>query len=236
MNILIPKNIVMSAAGRNNVSASGEMTIILCLVAGVTKNQITELHANGITTATALAAMPTPMPWKPQRGSPLSYAKAREQARIQIETRQAGTLQYELLPVVPETGLCLPLPRMAMCFLTSRVTRLSESTALSTCSGTAIAVQTANLPIPGSGRWTEREKAIFEHFVDFVTTRREEYPDLHIYHYAPYEPGALKRLMGRYATREDEVDRMLRGRSSSIFMALCGMRSRQCRKLLDQRA
>lgn len=33
---------------------------------------------------------------------------------------------------------------------------------------------------------------------------------LHIYHFAPYEPSALKRLMGRYATREDEVDRMLR--------------------------
>ena len=37
-------------------------------------------------------------------------------------------------------------------------------------------------------------------------------PDLHIYHYAPYEPSALKRLMGRYATREEEIDRMLRGR------------------------
>src|SRR5262249_50432444 len=35
-------------------------------------------------------------------------------------------------------------------------------------------------------------------------------PDLHIYHYAPYEPAALKRLMGRYATREEEIDRMLR--------------------------
>ena len=38
----------------------------------------------------------------------------------------------------------------------------------------------------------------------------EEYPDLHIYHYAPYEPSAMKRLMGRHATREAEVDRMLR--------------------------
>ena len=35
-------------------------------------------------------------------------------------------------------------------------------------------------------------------------------PDLHVYHFAPYEPAALKRLMGRYATREDEIDRMLR--------------------------
>jgi len=33
---------------------------------------------------------------------------------------------------------------------------------------------------------------------------------MHVYHYAPYEPAALKRLMGRYAAREAEVDRMLR--------------------------
>ena len=36
-------------------------------------------------------------------------------------------------------------------------------------------------------------------------------PTMHVYHYAPYEPTALKRLMGRHGTREDEVDRLLRG-------------------------
>src|SRR4029077_9593484 len=56
------------------------------------------------------------------------------------------------------------------------------------------------------------EKGGFERFIDFVTTRLGTYPDLHIYHFAPYEPGALKRLMGRYATREDELDRLLRGK------------------------
>ena len=35
-------------------------------------------------------------------------------------------------------------------------------------------------------------------------------PTMHVYHYAPYEPTALKRLMGRYGTRENEVDRLLR--------------------------
>jgi uncharacterized protein len=54
------------------------------------------------------------------------------------------------------------------------------------------------------------EKAAFEWFVDFVIERLEEFPDLHIYHFAPYEPAALKRLMGRYATRENEIDPMLR--------------------------
>jgi uncharacterized protein len=98
----------------------------LCLVAGVTKNQITELRTNGIATATALATMPTPLPWKPQRGSLLSY----EKARIQIEAQEAGELRYELLPVVQDAGLCLlPAPRMATCFSTSRATRLSVSRA-----------------------------------------------------------------------------------------------------------
>ena len=52
----------------------------------------------------------------------------------------------------------------------------------------------------------ESEKAAFERFVDFVIARLKTYPDLHIYHYAPYEPAALKRLMGRYASREEEID------------------------------
>ena len=53
---------------------------------------------------------------------------------------------------------------------------------------------------------------MFERFVDFVTERRAQFPHMHVYHYAAYEPGALKRLMGRYATREDEVDNLLRGK------------------------
>ena len=55
------------------------------------------------------------------------------------------------------------------------------------------------------------ERAGFERLMDFFAERLREHPDLHIYHYAPYEPTALKRLMGRYGTREDEVDDLLRG-------------------------
>jgi predicted RecB family nuclease len=35
---------------------------------------------------------------------------------------------------------------------------------------------------------------------------------MHIYHYAPYETSALKRLAARYACCEAEVDELLRGR------------------------
>ncbi len=56
------------------------------------------------------------------------------------------------------------------------------------------------------------EKAAFEAFVDIVIERLARDPGMHVYHYGGYESGALKRLMQRHATREDEVDRLLRGR------------------------
>src|ERR1700756_364046 len=40
---------------------------------------------------------------------------------------------------------------------------------------------------------------------------------MHVYHFGAYEPSAFKRLMGRYATREEEVDSMLR---AGVFVDL----------------
>ena len=54
------------------------------------------------------------------------------------------------------------------------------------------------------------ERRAFERLIDRIMERLDEDPAMHVYHYAPYEPTALKRLMGRYGTREDEVDRLLR--------------------------
>ena len=42
-------------------------------------------------------------------------------------------------------------------------------------------------------------------------------PAMHIYHYAPYEPTAIKRLAGRHGTCVDEVDELLR---AGIFVDL----------------
>jgi predicted RecB family nuclease len=65
----------------------------------------------------------------------------------------------------------------------------------------------------------------FEKSVDFVMARWEKFSDLHIYHYAPYEPSALKRLMGHYATREEEIDRMLSLRRRTVVCAVVGRRA-----------
>lgn len=64
------------------------------------------------------------------------------------------------------------------------------------------------------GEWAHSsaaEQNVFESFVDFLIERWNKYPGMHVYHYAPYETTALKRLMGQYGTRELEIDAMLRG-------------------------
>ena len=43
-----------------------------------------------------------------------------------------------------------------------------------------------------------------------VRKRRRRYPNMHIYHYAPYEKTALLRLAGNYGVGEDDVDDLLR--------------------------
>ena len=54
------------------------------------------------------------------------------------------------------------------------------------------------------------ERRAFENFIDFVHARLARYPDLHVYHFGAYEQSAIKQLMGLYATRESEVDDLLR--------------------------
>ncbi|GAB1582917.1 TM0106 family RecB-like putative nuclease [Phyllobacterium phragmitis] len=186
----------------------------LCLVSGVSKNQISELRANEIHTVAALASMPVPLAWQPNRGAPLSYEKAREQARIQVESREAGELRYEMLPVLPDCGLCLlPQPSPGDVFFDIEGDPFVGEHGLEYLFG--YQYRDADGSFVYVADWAfdrASEKTIFERFIDFVMIRRAAVPDLHIYHYAPYEPGALKRLMGRYATREDEVDTLLRGK------------------------
>src|SRR3546814_13712224 len=56
----------------------------------------------------------------------------------------------------------------------------------------------------------ESEKLAFEQTIDFIVARLSRYPGAHVYHYASYEQTALKRLAMYHATREREVDNLLR--------------------------
>src|SRR5260370_7967384 len=61
------------------------------------------------------------------------------------------------------------------------------------------------------------EKRAFEKFIGSVMERRRQYPDMHIYHYAPYEPTAIKHLAGRHGICTDDVDELLR---AEVFVDL----------------
>ncbi|WFU79107.1 TM0106 family RecB-like putative nuclease [Bradyrhizobium sp. CIAT3101] len=191
----------------------------MSLVAGISKSQIGEFERHGIGTTAALAAMPIPTKWRPDRGAAKSFEKVREQARIQVAERDAGKVLYETLPLVPGFGLSrLSTPSPGDILFDFEGDPLVDEGGLEFLFGYVFADEGGADRYVGdwaSNRQEEREA--FERFVDFVIEHLKKHPDLHIYHFAPYEPAALKRLMGRYATRENEVDDLLR---AEIFVDL----------------
>ncbi|GAA3931652.1 TM0106 family RecB-like putative nuclease [Microbacterium soli] len=54
------------------------------------------------------------------------------------------------------------------------------------------------------------EKRALLDFLEFVKLRRRTHPDLHIYHYAPYETTHLSAMAARHGVGEADVDRLLR--------------------------
>lgn len=175
----------------------------LCLVAGISKLQIGELQRQNVKTIEALANVPLPLPWKPERGA-YSYERVREQARVQVEGRAKGEPVHEILELEPGYGLaCLPEPSSGDIFFDLEGDPFAGEGGLEYLFGMVLLDD--NSKEEYRGQWAlsrEQEKAAFENFVDFVIARWQQHPDLHIYHFAPYEPSAMKRLMGRYATRE----------------------------------
>ena len=186
----------------------------LSLVAGISKTQIDELAIQGVTTLAGLAVMPIPLAWKPARGSLHAYERVREQARLQLAGRDADAVLHELLPVINGFGLTtLPEPSAGDIFLDLEGDPFAGEDGLEYLFGyTYAGADGQPVNVADWALTREAEKEIFERFVDFVTERLKVHPELHVYHFAPYEPAALKRLMGRYATREVEIDGLLRSR------------------------
>lgn len=182
----------------------------LSFVAGITKIQIVQLRKWGIETLATLAAMELPLRQKPERGRIDSYERIREQARLQFQYRNTGKPVYELLELEPDCGLArLPEPSAGDIFLDFESDPFVSENGLEYLLG-YVTQDESYTPIWALDRTEERR--LFESFIDFVMQRWNEHPGLHLYHFSPYEPAALKRLAGRYSTRQDELDLMLRGK------------------------
>lgn len=182
----------------------------LSLVAGLSGSQAAELRRWDIHTLTALAGTPLPLPFKPSRGAIETFIRLREQARVQLAGRAAGKAGYEFLDITEGKGLSsLPEPSAGDIFFDMEGDPFIGSVGMEYLFGWV----TNDNPNTPRRLWAldpNQEKAAFEAFIDEVIERCFDFPDMHIYHFSPYEPSALKRLMGRYATREDEVDTLLR--------------------------
>ena len=183
----------------------------LSQVAGITRGQRQRLVARDIPTMAALGGLPLPVDPAIDGVSPAALARIREQARVQDAARRRGARLHELIaPVEPDKGLAaLPEPSDGDLFFDL------EGDAFAGEGGLEYLFGVAHRDGSYEARWAldpQAEKREFERFIDSVLERWERHPGFHIYHYAPYETTAVKRLMSRYATREEEVDKLLRGR------------------------
>ena len=205
----------------------------LNLVAGISRAQRETLTEHDITTRAALAQLNKPFELGLKHSQDDSMWKVREQARLQLQSIQQGKTLYEILDperdadgsLVPDRGLSvLPPPNATDLFFDIEGDPFAFWEGLEylfgvweSPRGDSIWDQDAY-----TGIWAydeearaftrEAEKRAFEEVMDLFTARLAQHPDMHIYHYGAYEPSHLKALVGRHATREEELDQLLRGR------------------------
>jgi uncharacterized protein len=191
----------------------------LIQVAGMRPDHRAALIDLGIPTLRALAESDDD-----QLAGALSVATRRrllQQARLQLAERETGAPRFELLEPfsiihqhdgterrVPRGLALLPEPHEGDVYLDFEGDPWAEG---------------------GAGReylagiWTRQgefvefwahdfaeEGRLTTDLLDWLTERWTRYPGMHVYHYAPYETTALKRLVGQHATREAELDQLLR--------------------------
>ena len=184
----------------------------LSLVAGISRLQQKQLNVWDVNAVSSLAAFPLPLKERPKHGSAGSYVRVREQARVQVAGRTQQKPIHEILDLNPEHGFSLlPEPSPGDMFFDLEGDPFIAHGGREYLFGFVADDDSGNSVY--TSRWAvnaEEERWAFEWFVDQVMARWAQHPPMHVYHFTGYESGALKRLMGRYATREDEIDRMLR--------------------------
>ncbi|RKT33217.1 uncharacterized protein DEU34_1807 [Microbacterium sp. AG1240] len=196
----------------------------LLLVAGMRPLQRERLRAAGMVTIDALAAASE----VPAGMNPEVFAMLRTQARLQLvspagvpsaeSSTDADPHPVPLYEVVlPPALATLPRPDRGDMFFDFEGDPLyTEGDAIwgdKTQWGIDYLFGWVDLGDTYSSIWAHSfadEKQALERFLDIVALRRRQHPDMHIYHYAPYEPTHLLAMAARYGVREGDVDRLLR--------------------------
>lgn len=211
----------------------------LSLIAGITAGQRRALKAAGVSTRRGFAGLAGLPPVSRAGREALERAQLQARLQVTSED-SGGIRYELLDPErdaggrpVPNRGLlALPEPAPGDLFFDIEGARYySEDGREFGLQYLFGIVDTADPDEAGLPRYTQLwslcrlgEKHAFEELIDFITERRRRNPGLHVYHYNHYEPTsvdhltelhetrqeAVGRLMGRFATREDEVDDLFR--------------------------
>jgi predicted RecB family nuclease len=180
----------------------------LSLVANIRRTQATRLERGGVATMTALGSVPPTLAIGGVAEASLSVLN--HQARMQLGHRQSGTHSYELLPLETARGfLRLPRPSPGDVFFDVEGDPFVGE-GLTYLFGAAWKENGEPRSVAWWAHDTAEEAAQFTKVIDFLVARRAADRGAHIYHYGAMEVSALKRLSGRHATRENELDDLLR--------------------------
>jgi predicted RecB family nuclease len=181
----------------------------LVRVAGVRRDQVTRLRAAGISTLAALAGAP---PTTVTDVAQHTFDRLRDQANLQHVNRMTGRLDWHSIDTDPGCGFeALPPPSPGDLFFDIEGDPFWQpARGLHFLFGLLLR---EGADWRYEARWAHDragERRLLEDFVDLVRERLARDPGMHVYHYGAYEKTALTELMGVYATREDQVDDLLR--------------------------
>jgi predicted RecB family nuclease len=178
----------------------------LSLVAGARRDQRERLIEIGLDTVLQLAEAPADTPAGPLGSE--RFHTLHDQAALQVESRVSGLPVHQHLPPRRAAGYALlPAPSPGDVYF-----------------------DLEGDPYIGDGGieylwgwWTAKsgyecvwahdadaEQLAFERFVDRVVGIRAVHGEMHVFHYAPHERSKLRSLAAQYATREEEIDVLLR--------------------------
>jgi predicted RecB family nuclease len=188
----------------------------LSRVANIRRTQVRKLEKVDIVTLTGLAN--TAVSNIPKMES-VTFNGLKSQAKLQLDSAGLERPRYELLPHTTgeRQGLGLVPPQSALDVFFDMEGYPHIEGGLEYLFGASFY---ENGELSFCDWWAHdraAEKVAFEKFVDWVYARWKKDPSMHIYHYASYEVSALRRLMGRHATRESAIDELLR---SEVFVNL----------------
>lgn len=172
-------------------------------VANITRTQVKKLEAAGVTTMEGLAGLDQPI----RSMAETTRARLVTQARLQ-HARKTGAPAFELREPEPGKGFdLLPAPQPGDIFYDIEGDPHYEG----------------GLEYLHGVWFDDQFKAFWAHdhaaegralaeLLGFFRERLAAYPEARIYHYAPYEITALRRLTAKYGIGEAFLDRLLRER------------------------